>query len=97
MPTSAQQCLPPSVHHKAATDNMLQIIEAHPNWPVMLMSLSIHLHGLHLNAHYGQTSHLSTQLRSGERTGRRLLWSITLLLTLLSDSQVSISLVIHGL
>jgi len=38
---------------------------------------------------------------SGERTGRRLLWSTTLLLpTLLSDSQVSISLVmlvIHGL
>ena len=42
--------------------------------------------------------HLSTQLRSAERTGRRLLWSTTLLLlTLLSDSQVSISLVIHGL
>jgi len=42
--------------------------------------------------------HLSTQLRSEERTGRRLLWSTTLLLpTLLSDSQVLISLVIHGL
>jgi len=40
--------------------------------------------------------HLSTQLRSGERTGHRLHWSTTLLLpTLLSDSQVSISLVIH--
>jgi len=25
---------PPSLHRKAATDNMLQIIEAHPNWPV---------------------------------------------------------------
>jgi len=24
---------PPSVHHKLATDNMLQIIEANPNWP----------------------------------------------------------------
>jgi len=48
--------------------------------------------------HSGQTWHLSTQLRSGERTGRRLLCSTTLLLqTLLSDSQVSISLVIHGL
>jgi len=57
-----------------------------------------HLHGLHLDAQYGQTGHLSTQLRSGERTGRRLLWSTTLLLpTLLSDGQVSISLVIHGL
>ena len=43
----------------------------------MLMSLSIHLHGLHLDNQYGQTWHLSTQLRSGERTGRRLLWSTT--------------------
>ena len=25
---------PPSLHHKAATDNMLHIIEDHPNWPV---------------------------------------------------------------
>ena len=25
---------PPSLHRKAATDNMLQIIEDHPNWPV---------------------------------------------------------------
>ena len=25
---------PPSLRRKAATDNMLQIIEAHPNWPV---------------------------------------------------------------
>ena len=44
------------------------------------MSLSIHLHGLHLDAQYGHTRHLSTTLRSGERTGRRLLWSTTLLL-----------------
>ena len=45
-----------------------------------------------------QTWHLSTQLRSAERTGRRLLCSTTLLSpTLLSFSQVSISLVIHGL
>ena len=58
----------------------------------MLTSFSIHLHGLHLDAQCGQT-----QLRSGERTGRRLLWSTTLLLTLLSHSQVPISLVIHGL
>jgi len=64
----------------------------------MLMSLSIHFHGLHLDAQYRQTWHLLTQLCSGERTGRRLLWSPTVLLpTLLSDSQVSISLVIHGL
>jgi len=25
---------PPSLRRKAATDNMLQIIEAHPNWPM---------------------------------------------------------------
>ena len=64
----------------------------------MLMSLSIHLHGLHLDAQCGQTWHLSTQLRSGERTGRRLLWSTTPLLpTLLSDSQILISLVVLAL
>ena len=43
----------------------------------MLISLSIHLHGLHLDVQYGQTWHLSTQLRSGQRTGRRLLCSTT--------------------
>jgi len=47
---------PPSLHRKAATDNMLQIIEAAPNWPMyMLTSFSIHLHGLHLDAQCGQT------------------------------------------
>jgi len=39
----------PSLCRKAATDNMLQIIKVHPN------ALSIHLHGLHLDAQYGQT------------------------------------------
>ena len=64
----------------------------------MLMSLSIHLHGLHRDDQYGQTWHLSTQLRCGERTGRRLMWSTTLLLpALLSDSQVSISIITHDL
>ena len=56
---------------------MLLIIEASKPVQIglyMLVSLSIHLHGLHLGAQYGQTRHLSTQLRSGERTGRRLLW-----------------------
>jgi len=63
-----------------------------------LMSLSIHLHGLHLDTRYGQKWHLLTQLCCRERTGCRLLWSTTLLLpTLLFDSQVLISLVIHGL
>ena len=46
----------------------------------MLMPLSIHLHGLHLDAQYGQTWHLPTQLRSGGMTSCRLLWSTTLLL-----------------
>jgi len=50
------------------------------------------------NAQYDQSWHLSTQLRSGESTGRWLLWSAALTLpTLLSDSQVLISLIIHGL
>ena len=63
----------------------------------LLTSSSIHLHGLHIDAQYGQTWHLSRQLRSGERNGHQHLWSTTLLLlTLLSDSQVLISLVIHG-
>ena len=54
--TMLSNVAPPSLHCKAVTDNMLQIIEAHPNWPVCtLMSLNIHLHGLHLNAQYGQT------------------------------------------
>ena len=35
--------------------------------PYMLISLSIHLHSLHPDDQYGQTWHLSTQLRSGER------------------------------
>jgi len=44
----------------------------------MLMSSSIHLHGSRLDAQYGQTWHLSTQLHSGKRTSCRLLWSTTL-------------------
>ena len=72
------------------------------NYTCLLIScefLVLHVsHSLHLDAQYGQMWHLSTQLHSEERTGRRLLWSTTLLLLfLLSDSQVSISLVIHGL
>ena len=37
----------------------------------MLIYLSIHLPGLHLDAQCGQARHLSTQLCSGERTGRQ--------------------------
>jgi len=46
----------PSLRRKAATDNMLQIIEARPQIGLcMLMSLSVHLHALHLSAQRGQT------------------------------------------
>jgi len=45
----------PSPRHKAAADNMLQINKAPPNWPVYMMSLSIHLHDLHLGTQYSQT------------------------------------------
>ena len=75
--------VPPSLRREAATGNMLQIVEAYPNWPVTYADVSGHL-----DAQYGQTRHLSTQLRSGVRTGRRLLWSTTPLLpTLLSRPQ----------
>jgi len=44
----------PSLRRKAATDNMLQIIEARPQIGLcMLMSLSVHLHALHLSAQRG--------------------------------------------
>jgi len=55
---SAQQCCTSLfIRRKAATDNMLHIVEAHPNWSVcaVLMRLSIHLHGLRLAAQYSQT------------------------------------------
>ena len=42
------------------SDSVLQIIKANPNWPVYADALSIHLHGLHLYAQYGQTWHLLT-------------------------------------
>jgi len=57
MAASAQQVASPP-RHKAAADNMLQITKAPPNWPVYTMSLSIHLHDLHLGAQYSQTRHL---------------------------------------
>jgi len=49
---------PPSLRRKAATDNMLQITNAHPNWSVyadVFEHPSPILHGLHLEAQYGQT------------------------------------------
>jgi len=44
----------------------------------LLICSNIHLLGLLPNAQFGQTWHLMTQLRSGERTGSRLLWSLPL-------------------
>jgi len=66
---------PPSLRRKAATDNMLQIIEVYPNWLVYADIFEHPLHGLHLDTQYGQVWHLSTQLRNGERTGCQLLLS----------------------
>jgi len=89
---------PPSLHRKAATGNTLQIIEAAPNWP---MYANVFQHPPpRLASRCPMWSDMTSvdTICSGERTGRRLLWSTTLLLpTLLSDSQVSISLVIRGL
>jgi len=84
---------PPSLRCTAATDSVLQTIEAHPNWPVDADVFE------HLPSRLASRRPIRsdmTQLRSGERTCRRLLWSATLLLpALLSDNQVSISLVMH--
>jgi len=66
---------PPSLRRKASTGIMLQIIEAHPNWPVYADVFKHHLHGLHLDAQYGQTQ-LCRHNYAAERTGRRLLWSL---------------------
>ena len=87
---------PPSLmNRKAATDNMLQIIEAYPNWPVyadvferpppqLASRRPIWADVIPVDTNYAV-----------ERTGRRLRWSTALLLlSILSDSQVSISLVI---
>jgi len=84
---------PPSLRRKVATDNVLPMFEAHSNRPVYADAFE------HPPPRLASRRPIhSTQLRSGERTGRRLLWSTTLLLlTLLYDSQVSISLVMHGL
>ena len=91
---------PPSLRRKASTGIMLQIIEAHPNWPVYADVFKHHLHGLHLDAQYGQTQ-LCRHNYAAERglvVGFCGHWSTTLLLpTLLTDSQVLISLVMHGL
>jgi len=54
---------------------MLQIIEAHPNWPLYADVFNHPPPRLTVppNAQIGQIRHLSMQLHSGERTGSRLL------------------------
>ena len=89
---------PPSLCRKAASDNMLQIIKAHPNWPVYADVFE------HRPPRLASQRPIWSDLTSVDTvmqwlsTGHRLMWSATLLLpTLLSDSQVLISLNIHGL
>ena len=87
---------PPPLHgnRKAATDNLLQIIEVHPNWPVFA---DIFQHPPPCPI-WSDTTSVNTITQWREDCGRRLLWSTTVLLPiLLSDSQFSIFLVIHGL
>jgi len=82
---------PPSLRRKAATDNMLQIIAAHSNWPVYI-------------CWYFWASTFTACI-SAPNTVRRDIcrhnytdWSTRQLLpTPLFDSQVAIPLVIHGL
>ena len=87
----------PSLHRKAASDNVLQIIEAHPNWPVYA---DVFEHppprlASRRPIQYGQTLHLSTQLCSGEDLSSASVVNRTIVTTLLSDSQVSISFIIR--
>jgi len=53
---------------------------------LMLMCSNIRLLGLPHDAQFGQTWHLSTQLRCRERTGRRVLW---LTITTVTDPTIS--------
>ena len=88
----------PSVRRKAAPDNMLPTIEAHPHWPV---HADVFEHPLpRLASRHPIWSDMApvdtnTQWRED---WYQLLWSTTLLSpTLISDNQVSISLIAHGL
>jgi len=87
-----------SLCRKVATDNMLKIIEAHPNWPVYADVFE------HPPPRLASWCPIWSDMTSVDTITqwredcRRLLWSTTLLLpTQLSDSQVLISLIIHGL
>ena len=87
----------PSLRCKVATDNMLQIIEAHSNWPVYA-DVFEHPPPQLASRHPIWSDITSVDNRAVERTGHWLLWSATLLLlTLLPNSQLSISLIIHRL
>jgi len=84
---------PPSLRCKAATDNMLQVIEVG-----LCMRADVFEHPPPRLASQRPMWSGMKSVDTITRTGRRLLWSATLLLpTLLSDRLVSISLVIHGL
>ena len=68
MASGLSNVAPPWLCSKATSNKMLQITEAHPNWPVY----AVFEHASPQLA----SQHLSTQLRSGERTGSPLLWSL---------------------
>ena len=82
----------PTLCHQAATDNMLQIIKVHSNWPVYADVFE------HPPPTLASRHPIWSDMISVDTITQRLLCSTTLLLpTLLSDSQVYISLVIHSL
>ena len=91
---------PPSLCHKAATDNMLQIIEACPNWPMYCVCWCLASTSMACistpNLWSDMTSvNTVTQWREGWSSDSVV--SHTIVDLTISDSQVSISLVKHGL
>ena len=94
LPLTGSNVAPPSLCHKVATDSMLLIIEAHPNWP---FSADIFEHPPPRLA--SQRPIWSDMTSVDTVTQWREDWSSAsvLLPTLLSDSQVSVSLIIRGL
>ena len=85
-----------SLCRKVATDNMLQIIEAHPNWPVYADVFEHPPPRLASRRPIWSDMTSVDTITQWREDCRRLLWSTTLLLpTQLSDSQVLISLIIH--
>ena len=88
--------VPPSLRHKAASDEMLQITEAHPNWPVYA-DMFEHQSPWPASGRpsWYDTCRYNYWQSDSVDTGH---WSTApLYLTLPSGSLVSISLVSHGL